>query len=56
MTQVSAPPQTLEQLNTLLRERYSQLSPQFQSGARFLLDHPQRVPISSMREVQRFCD
>ncbi|MCE4061242.1 MurR/RpiR family transcriptional regulator [Pandoraea sputorum] len=51
MTQATALPQTLDQLNALLRERYSQLSPQFQAGARFLLDHPQRVPISSMRAI-----
>ncbi|GAB3629610.1 DNA-binding protein [Pandoraea terrae] len=44
-------PQSLDALNTRLRERFAQMSPQFQAGARFLLDHPQRVPISSMRAI-----
>lgn len=51
MNDVSTPPQSLEQLSTLLRERFAQMSPQFQAGARYLLDHPQLVPINSMRSI-----
>lgn len=45
------PPRTLESLLALLREQYAGLSTQFQGGARYLLDHPQEVPLLSMRRI-----
>ncbi len=44
-------PQSFEQLVALIRARFSDLSPQFQTGAAFLLDHPDEVAVSSMRKV-----
>uniref|UniRef100_UPI00339D4302 MurR/RpiR family transcriptional regulator n=1 Tax=Cupriavidus plantarum TaxID=942865 RepID=UPI00339D4302 len=46
-----APPQHLDALLAHLREQFPELSPQFQGGARYLLDHPQEVPLLSMRKV-----
>jgi len=46
-----APPQDLEALLALLRASFPSLSTQFQSGARYLLDHPQDVPVLSMRKI-----
>lgn len=46
-----APPQDLEALLALLRASFPTLSTQFQSGARYLLDHPQDVPVLSMRKI-----
>ncbi len=45
------PPHTLEALLAQLRTSFPSLSAQFQSGARYLLDHPQDIPILSMRKV-----
>ncbi|KJK24224.1 DNA-binding protein [Burkholderiaceae bacterium 16] len=47
----SAPPQHLDELLAVLRENFAALSPQFQGGARYLLDHPQEIPILSMRKI-----
>jgi DNA-binding MurR/RpiR family transcriptional regulator len=44
-------PDTFDQLAALIRGRFSELSPQFQMGAAFLLDHPDEVAVSSMRKV-----
>ncbi|HEY4349864.1 MAG TPA: MurR/RpiR family transcriptional regulator [Paraburkholderia sp.] len=44
-------PDSFEQLAALIRARFSELSPQFQMGAGFLLDHPDEVAVSSMRKV-----
>jgi len=44
-------PDSFEQLAALIRARFSDLSPQFQTGAAFLLDHPDEVAVSSMRKV-----
>jgi DNA-binding MurR/RpiR family transcriptional regulator len=38
-------------LATLIREKFPELSPQFQAGAAFLLDYPDEVAVSSMRKV-----
>lgn len=38
-------------LATLVRERFPKLSPQFQTGAAFLLDNPDEVAVLSMRKV-----
>ena len=46
-----APPQDLEALLALLRASFPALSTQFQSGARYLLDHPQDIPVLSMRKI-----
>ena len=53
---IPAPPDTrmtdhFDQLVTLIRARFADLSPQFQTGAAFLLDHPDEVAVSSMRKV-----
>jgi DNA-binding MurR/RpiR family transcriptional regulator len=45
------PPQTLDKLLAHLRANFTALSPQFQGGARYLLDHPQEIPILSMRKI-----
>lgn len=45
------PPQDLDALLALLRGLFPTLSTQFQSGARYLLDHPQDVPVLSMRKI-----
>ena len=44
-------PDNFDQLAALIRGRFSELSPQFQMGAAFLLDHPDEVAVSSMRKV-----
>lgn len=44
-------PETLDQLAALIRARFAELSPQFQAGAAFLLDHPDEVAVLSMRKV-----
>uniref|UniRef100_UPI003341F1D8 MurR/RpiR family transcriptional regulator n=1 Tax=Castellaniella defragrans TaxID=75697 RepID=UPI003341F1D8 len=44
-------PQTLEALIQHIQSRYKDLSPQFQIGARYLIDHPTQVSILSMRKV-----
>ncbi|WP_116136388.1 MurR/RpiR family transcriptional regulator [Trinickia diaoshuihuensis] len=38
-------------LTTLIRERFPYLSPQFQTGAAFLLDNPDEVAVLSMRKI-----
>jgi DNA-binding MurR/RpiR family transcriptional regulator len=44
-------PDSFDQLAVLIRGRFAELSPQFQLGAAFLLDHPDEVAVSSMRKV-----
>lgn len=44
-------PDSFDQLAALIRGRFPELSPQFQMGAAFLLDHPDEVAVSSMRKV-----
>lgn len=38
-------------LIALIKARFSELSPQFQAGARYLVDHPDEVAVSSMRSI-----
>ena len=38
-------------VQTLIRDRYSELSPALQAAARFLLDHPNAVVVMSMRAL-----
>ncbi|KWW35990.1 MurR/RpiR family transcriptional regulator [Cupriavidus metallidurans] len=45
------PPQSLDALLAQLRADFPNLSAQFQSGARYLLDHPRDIAIQSMRKV-----
>jgi DNA-binding MurR/RpiR family transcriptional regulator len=44
-------PESLDQLATSIRARFAELSPQFQAGAAFLLDHPDEVAVLSMRKI-----
>lgn len=44
-------PETFDQLAASIRACFAQLSPQFQAGAAFVLDHPDEVAVSSMRKV-----
>ena len=44
-------PHTLDELVALVRERFPGLSPQFQIGARYLIDNPDQVPVLSMRRI-----
>lgn len=44
-------PDSFDQLAALIRSCFAELSPQFQMGAAFLLDHPDEVAVSSMRKV-----
>lgn len=45
------PPHSLEDLVALVRERFPGMSPQFQIGARHLIDFPTEVPVQSMRRI-----
>lgn len=42
---------SFDELAADIRARFPELSPQFQAGAAFLLDHPDEVAVSSMRKV-----
>lgn len=44
-------PHSLEGLVALVRERFPSMSPQFQIGARRLIDFPDDVPVLSMRRI-----
>ncbi|UVS99795.1 MurR/RpiR family transcriptional regulator [Burkholderia glumae] len=44
-------PANFDELASLIRAQFSELSPQFQAGAAFLLDHPDEVAVSSMRKL-----
>ena len=44
-------PQTFDELVALIRARFTELSPQYQTGAAFLLDHADEVAVLSMRKV-----
>lgn len=44
-------PHSLEGLVSLVRERFPTMSPQFQIGARRLIDHPADIPVLSMRRI-----
>lgn len=49
--QITAMLETFDQLAASIRARFAELSPQFQAGAAFLLDHPDEVAVLSMRKV-----
>lgn len=44
-------PKTVERLIQRLQSDFVSMSPQFQLGARYVLDHPEDIPLLSMREV-----
>lgn len=44
-------PDSFDQLASLIRAQFSEMSPQFQAGAAFLLDHPDEIAVSSMRKI-----
>src|SRR5699024_1107349 len=44
-------PRSLQELTERLQESFSEMAPQFQIGARYLLDNPSEVPVSSMRKI-----
>lgn len=51
MTKKQRPPQTFDGLLQLLQTEYATMPPQFQIGARYLIDHPSNIPIASMRTI-----
>ena len=51
MAKKPQPPHSLDGLVALVRERFPDMSPQFQIGARRLIDHPNEVPVQSMRRI-----
>ena len=51
MARKPQPPRPLETFVALVRERFSEMSPQFQIGARHLIDFPDEVPVLSMRRI-----
>lgn len=51
MSESSAPFESLDALHAHLRNAFSGFSPRFQQIARHLLDHPQEVPVNSMRRI-----
>lgn len=44
-------PHSLDELTRLIQARYPDLSPQFQAGARYLIDHPTQVSTLSARKL-----
>lgn len=51
MVKKPQPPLDLDSLVALVRERFPEMSPQFQIGARYLIDFPGEVPVQSMRRI-----
>lgn len=51
MKKNSRSPQSLEALQQRLQAEYASMPPQFQIGARYLIDKPHDVPIASMRTI-----
>ena len=51
MTPPARLPLALEELIQQLKDAYPAVTPQFQQGARFLIDHPDQVPLLSMRRL-----
>lgn len=52
MTRIaSEAPQTLDALTALVQREFAAMTPQFQVGARYLLDFPAEVPVASMRAI-----
>ena len=51
MAKKPQPSYSFQELVGLMRDRYPGMSPQFQVGARHLIDHPDQVPVQSMRSI-----
>src|SRR5699024_11962024 len=51
MSMTLVAPRSLQELTERLQERFSEMPPQFQIGARYLLDNPSQIPVSSMRKI-----
>src|SRR5690554_3343684 len=51
MAKTPHPPRSLDALVQLIRQRFPDMSPQFQIGARHLIDSPSEVPVQSMRSI-----
>ncbi len=51
MAKKPQPPRKLDEWTALVRERFPAMSPQFQIGARHLIDFPADVPVQSMRRI-----
>ncbi|HUG56950.1 MAG TPA: MurR/RpiR family transcriptional regulator [Candidimonas sp.] len=51
MTKKHTPPQNLDALIVLIQHSFPSMTRQFQVGARYLIDFPGEVPITSMRQV-----
>lgn len=51
-----SPPQTLEGLIQRIQTLYPDMTPQFQVGARYLLDFPAEIPVTSMRQIAAQAD
>ncbi|NLC37032.1 MAG: DNA-binding protein, partial [Alcaligenaceae bacterium] len=51
MAKKPQPPHKLDEWTALVRERFPEMSPQFQIGARHLIDFPADVPVQSMRRI-----
>jgi DNA-binding MurR/RpiR family transcriptional regulator len=49
-------PETYAELMDRIKAAYPDLTPQFQAGAKYLLDHPDEIIISSMRTIARNAD
>ena len=45
------PPQNVQALAARIQRDFADMTPQFQVGARYLLDFPAEIPVSSMRKV-----
>lgn len=51
MSKKNRPPQDVDTLIQRLQADFAAMPPQFQIGARYLIDHPHEVPIASMRTL-----
>ena len=47
----SLAPGSLQELTERLQADFAEMPPQFQIGARYLLNNPSEVPVSSMRKI-----
>jgi len=51
MTKNQLAPRSLQELTERLQADFAEMPPQFQIGARYLLNNPSEVPVSSMRKI-----
>lgn len=50
-TENTSAPTTVDALTQRLQNEFASMSPQFQVGARYVLRHPEDIPLLSMREI-----